>query len=334
VAAWVAYDLLGNRTQVTDDQGQTTVFVYDDFGRLGRKIDPVVESPDQVDRFFYDEADNLILAIDRAGRTTMNSYDVLNRLVERSFTSEGKVESIAYDDYGNVESLASEEVAYTFDHDEKRRLRTRTDSRFGRTLGFEYDAADRVLRKTDYQGDVTEYQYDATGRLVAERNPAYLQVSYHYDGAGRLLNRILSNGSQSDYRYDAAGRLVFLRQRSADGTPVVEVSYDAYDAMGNLLQATTNPTTSPEVATYGYDTAHRLLSVDRPGTADDVAFTYDGVGNRLSEQTAAGTRHSVYGPGNRLLEIRDGSETGPLLRSFTYNDAGEALSKRDGRKNA
>jgi len=229
-----------------------------------------------------------------------------------------------------VKTISNDEVTYTFTHDAKRRLKTRTDSRFGRTLAFDYDAADRVTRKTDYQGDVTEYQYDATGRLVAERNAAYLQASYHYDGAGRLLNRILSNGSQSDYSYDAAGRLRSLHQRTADGTPVLEVTYDEYDAVGNLKKTTTN---NNQVALYSYDAVHRLLGADLPGTANDVTYTYDGVGNRETEVTPSGSRYYIYGAGNRLLEIHSGSAGGPLLRSFTYSDAGEVESKRDGSGN-
>ncbi|MFI5215717.1 MAG: RHS repeat-associated core domain-containing protein [Candidatus Limnocylindria bacterium] len=225
-----------------------------------------------------------------------------------------------------MESISNDEVTYSFTHDEKNRLKSRTDSRFGRRLVFDYDAADRVIRKTDYQGDVTEFQYDSTGRLVAERNAAYLQASYHYDGDGRLLNRILSNGSQSDYSYDAAGRLSALRLRTADGTLVHEVSYDEYDAVGNLKQAITNQQTS----LYSYDAVHRLLAADLPGSADDVSYSYDPVGNRKTEVTESGSRHYLYGDGNRLLEIREQSEAGPLYRSFTYSDAGEIESKRDG----
>lgn len=82
-----------------------------------------------------------------------------------------------------------------------------------------------------------------------------------------------------------------------------------------------------------YDAVHRLLSADLPDAINDVAYSYDGVGNRKTEASAAGTRHYLYGDGNRLLEIRDGTEQGPLLRSFTYNGAGEVASKRDGAGN-
>jgi len=75
---------------------------------------------------------------------------------------------------------------------------------------------------------------------------------------------------------------------------------------------------------------HRLLGADLPGTANDVAYTYDGVDNHQTEETEAASRYYVYGTGNRLREIHEGSEAGELLRSFTYSDAGEVESKRDG----
>ena len=74
---------------------------------------------------------------------------------------------------------------------------------------------------------------------------------------------------------------------------------------------------------------HSLLGADLPGTANDVTYTYDGVGNRETEVTPSGSRYYIYGAGNRLLEIHTVSETGPLLRSFTYSDAGEVESKKD-----
>lgn len=68
----------------------------------------------------------------------------------------------------------------------------------------------RVIKMKNYSK--IDYQYDSANRfLVAETNPAYLQVSYHYDGTGRLLDRILSNGAKTYYGWDTAERLTQLQ---------------------------------------------------------------------------------------------------------------------------
>ena len=55
------YDLLGNRTRVTDDKGRTN-FTYDNLGRLVTIADPLIESPkDNVTRFTYHQAGNVLV---------------------------------------------------------------------------------------------------------------------------------------------------------------------------------------------------------------------------------------------------------------------------------
>ena len=208
-----------------------------------------------------------------------------------------------------------------------RRLR-----RVGRTedpQGFGYSGrhatgrAGRIRTKTDYQGEETHYQYDRTHRLVSLHNGAYLQVSYHYDGAGRLLNRILSNGVQTDYQYDGANRLTQLTSRTATGEVVAQQEY-AHDAAGyitEVIQDVDGDGTADTVH-YGYDPVYRLASADYPGTEHDESYTYDGVGNRQTFTRNGTTLHYVTGPGNRLLAVRQGSATGPVVSSYEYDANG------------
>ncbi len=161
---------------------------------------------------------------------------------------------------------------------------------------------------------------------IAERNPAYLQVSYHYDPAGRLLNRILSNAARTDYSYDADNRLVSLANVSA-GDKLSRSQTYTRDRLGNITTITDGSGT----ANFTYDALYRLINADYPGTADDKAYTYDGVGNRLTMTDAAGTLHYIYNnAGNRLDEVRSGSDTGPVVYSYAYDDAGNRIEKRDG----
>ncbi|PKM37246.1 MAG: hypothetical protein CVV06_06910, partial [Gammaproteobacteria bacterium HGW-Gammaproteobacteria-10] len=212
-----AYDLLGNRTEVTDAEGRTTTFRYDDLGRLIEKIDPLIETPDRTETYVYDETDNLIEAVDRAGQTVRHSYDALNRLIRSDYLADDTTENRTYDAFGDLIETGNGAVTFTYAYDAQHRLLGKTDSRQNKTLSWTYDPAGNVDTKTDYQGDITAYQYDSTNRLVAESSPHYLQVSYHYDGAGRLIDRILSNGAVTHYEWDEAGRLNRLKNTTGTG---------------------------------------------------------------------------------------------------------------------
>lgn len=325
-----SYDLLGNITSITDAEGQTTQMIYDDMGRPIQLIDPLIESPtDKTVTITYDEVGNRLTSTDRNGEEAQYTYDTLNRLIKTDYLTDGTSETYSYDDHGNLKTLVNDEVTYSYLYDTQNRLIQKTDSRTGKTLNWQYDAVGNIQQKTDYQSDITEYQYDSTNRLVSMSNNAYLQVSYHYDPAGRLLNRIMSNGAKTNYSYDNNNRLLSLENLSADGTVVHSQSYQ-YDHTSNITQITD----STGDTTYTYDPSYRLTNADAPGTANDHSYTYDLVGNRETHTQETNSQETtwvyIYNQGNRLLEIRDGSEIGPLVYSYQYDDNGSRTKKWQG----
>ena len=189
--------------------------------------------------------------------------------------------------------------------------------------------------KTDYQDEVTDYQYDSTHRLVAMGNAGYLHVSYHYDGAGRLIDRILSNGAKTRYRYDDDDRLTQLTNTSANGAVVEDLNYTR-DQVGHITRIANS--ISGRITVYSYDALYRLQNVDSNINTEDRGYTYDRVGNRRSRtqngQTVVYCYHvgdcNIAPKGNRLINIRTGSPTGALYRQFEYDDSGRLLTKRDG----
>ena len=214
-------------------------------------------------------------------------------------------------------------------------LASKTDTRLNRTLSWTYDPGGNLDSKTDYQDEVTEYQYDSTHRLVAMGNAGYLQVSYHYDGAGRLIDRILSNGAKTRYRYDDDDRLTQLTNTSANGAVVEDLNYTR-DQVGHITRIANS--ISGRITVYSYDALYRLQNVDSNINTEDRGYTYDRVGNRRSRtqngQTVVYCYHvgdcNIAPKGNRLINIRTGSPTGALYRQFEYDDSGRLLTKRDG----
>ena len=158
------------------------------------------------------------------------------------------------------------------------------------------------------------------------------------------LSDSLSDGAQTSYTYDANGWVTTLSQKSANGTVLSNITYTR-DRLGNILSQTESAanTTGANTGTttYTYDALYRLKTADYPAlvtggvtgsaTVNDEAFSYDAVGNRLTQTKgglsvgAAGssTRYYEYVPNsNRLAAIHTGSLTGTVEKSYTYDDAG------------
>jgi len=320
------YDLFGDRTSVEDAKHHKTTYVYNGFGRRVEVWDPLVQSPDKHTSYTYDEAGNILTKTDRRGQTTTYTYDKLNRLTKVAY-ADGTTDTYHYNKFGDRDSLSNDTVDYGFSYDKKHRLKNKTDTRgtTSHSLSWTYNAADKIQSKTTYGGDVTHYIYDGTHRLVALRNPDYLQVSYQYDPAGRLLSRILSNGAHTDYTYDPDGFLATLENETATGAKVDNVSYTR-DRLGHILTATN----SKGKTTYGYDALYRLTSADYPGTADDEAFDYDAVGNRLHYiKNGVILYHYFYDADNRLTKIEENS-TGAIVQAFVYDADGNMITRCSG----
>ena len=87
-------------------------------------------------------------------------------------------------------------------------------------------------------------------------------------------------------------------------------------------------TDSSGTMSFTYDALYRL---DYPGTTDDLSYTYDGVGNRLTMTDAGGTLYYIYNnDGNRLDEVRQGGAGGQIQYRYFYDDNGNRTEKRDG----
>jgi RHS repeat-associated protein len=98
-----------------------------------------------------------------------------------------------------------------------------------------------------------------------------------------------------------------------------------------FLQLTDLLTGQPTTASY--DALYRLKTISYPtGSFPAEAYTYDKVGNRLTQVTGTGvaavTRYYAYlANSNRLAAVKTGSPTGPTESSFTYDDEGRMTSQ-------
>ena len=187
----------------------------------------------------------------------------------------------------------------------------------GAVTEYSYDACGRVASVTDADGVMTEYRYDADSRLVAKTRAGVVVESFVYDACGRLLERRAGTKLVGRYAYDAAGRVVRCVD-AAWGTRSF-----SYDACGRVVKAVSGV---GGTCFFDYDGAGRLLA-RRVATSEGFATTsyaYDVVGNVVSvtDPFGAVTKYA-YDGAHRCTEVMnpDGSRV-----SYAYDGAGEVAS--------
>jgi RHS repeat-associated protein len=200
------------------------------------------------------------------------------------------------------QSSATDYEAYAYDANGNR---TSLRKRDGVTIGYAYDALNRVTQKTvpisasGAAGYSIFYGYDLGGHQLYARfaSTAGAGITNSYDGLGRLtasISNMDGTNRSTSYQYDVDGNLT---QLNGDGGYLIAYAYDGLDrettlldgAGGSLAQITYDQLgrrsglglgagTTTSSASYGYDGVSRLtsLSHDLAGTSADqsLGFAY------------------------------------------------------------
>jgi RHS repeat-associated protein len=130
--------------------------------------------------------------------------------------------------------------------------------------------------------------------------------------------------------------------KSVKGASVLADFSYTLDAVGNPTQVV-RAGNLPGTTTYGYDARDRLIDVcfqaSCPGGSDPfIRWSYDSVGNRLTEQRPAGTTSYSYNAADELTQAgstaygydQNGNETSAGTRTFAYDLANGLKSLTSG----
>ena len=187
---------------MTDPLGHVNTYTYDELSRVTQVTDHL----DQAWQFVYDSSDNLLSKTDPNGNATAYTYDALNRL--SSVTDAlGNITRYSYDGNGNLLIItdANNHTAASHDFDPNNRPIASRDGLDYETQ-MSYSAAGRLLSRTNADGDVTTYDYDAlTGRMTRITYTDTRQELLSYDRVGNLLAvSDTQTGAEVRYTYDAS----------------------------------------------------------------------------------------------------------------------------------
>lgn len=350
------YDDRYNRKSITDRDGNTTEFEYDEHGNVLSAIE--ADDPD-------DPSD---------GGTTAVAYGDLTfvHLPTQKTNALGNVTDWEYGGSGNVENekrwLDAEqtdfvEKSWTYNGFGQRE--TETDER-GNTHQWFYDVNGLLTEEIDREGNHTWYGYDdlwrriwvTNGRGTIPEDPNYTTY-YFYDDAGRLIR--IEGPPVGDpphsivqwFGYDEIGNRTWVTD--GNGTFAEDpdhTTYYEYDGNGNLTRVTdalggqtqyaydelnrkvkmadANGNLTDQYTRYEYDDADRLVEREDP-EGNVWTYTYDAQGNTLTQTDPSGVTitHEYDALNRRVLTYDElGNQT-----HFEYDQLNRLVRQTDAEGN-
>jgi RHS repeat-associated protein len=330
------YDDVANLVSRTDANNHVTTFAYD----LAQRLTSTTAPLSHVWSLTYDPAGNIATTTDANNKITTFGYDALNRLSTVTYAdSSTATVTNAYDANSNGVSMTDGAGTETYAFDALNRLTTVT--RGSLIFSYGYDAAGNVTSRT-YPGQSAQpFVYDNDGRLSTANG-----ATYAYDAAANQLTAATPDGLTARYSYDRAGRLLEVAHTTASAT-LARFTY-ALDGTGNRTAVTTRQGT----VTYRYDELSRLTEVcwspttcpggppatpltcvacigglvSRPAATINPppgetyrSYTYDPVGNRLSEVSDLGSTTYAYDNSDRLTAA---TAPGPVVTNYLFDNNG------------
>ncbi|MEO8094016.1 MAG: RHS repeat-associated core domain-containing protein [Pseudolysinimonas sp.] len=349
----------GGTTTSTDNEGNPTVFTFDEKSRITKVTDALGLS----EQYVYDADNQVTKYTDQRGKSTLYEYDARGNVITKT-TADGAVVRYTYTPTGEVASITDQggpagatrtttfavdahglttgvtradgsQVSNVFDlHGD---LTMSTDPAGG-SSAFGYDSRGNLTSLTDQLGRVTSFSYDLANRLVATTDPAGGVTSFVWDSGDRLTQQTDPLGGVTAFTYDANDHP--LTRTDPDGA----VTTYAWDDMFRVVSVT-----APDggQTRYEYNAEDKLvkttdalgqvttMSLDdlyRPTTVTDAkgqhwTRTYDATGNVLTATDPLGATTSfAYDAVGRLVTTTDATGA---VSTTSYDQVGRTTQETD-----
>ena len=376
------YDARGKLSRVRRPSGAELRFDHDAQGNLIGLRD--VEGTTLVGHA-YDGQGRLLSETTPFGTTTFGDFDLTGEPRKVTF-DDGDSITATFDELGNITELVTPDGSSTTTYDGRGRETLESDDD-GTTVEYDYgfhegwtqlrtENGETTGRRFDGRGAIAEWTWadpagnprsfrverDATGRVIAQVDPAGNRQTLEYDAAGRVHKTVAANGAETQHTYDAAGRVIETLDPLGHRTrfshrPDGKLS-SRTDALGHTWTFDHTPTSRTVVDPLGRDTTFETTAYGLPsrtvlpdGSSEAWEFLFasplleaesyptrhlqrDGIGRdyayddrrRLTTATDRGGEvyQYTYDPASGLL----GSVVGPggPIVGHTYDDQGRVAS--------
>lgn len=305
---YYSYDCAGNMVSSTDGEGHTTQYEYGRAGKLTAIQDPTGER----ELYGYDAEGRLVRKTDRNGVTVEFGYNLYGAPLFKKVKDGALGDFYEYTPEGLLKCAISAGMRYAYEYDALNRMIRKSAS--GRTLlALAYDGNGNKIRQTDVAGKVTEFVYSPLDLLTEVWDDGHKLAAYEYNADGTI--RAESHGPiQRQFQYDLDKNLTGLLVQS--GRELLAENQYLYDGNGNrTLKRQLGGDTL-----YHYDPLNQLKKVEYPSYTEELF--YDKAGNRTRRIARGVEELYQYDPRNRLTAYTKGGVT----TMFQYDHAGNLLA--------
>ena len=284
--------------------------IYDPGGKVLQVRRAVGTALEQAEvTYAYTPNRKLRTVIDANGNRVEMTYDGYDRLAQWSFPV--PVRPSSYNDATQATALASAGAVSTSDYEaygyDKNDNRTSLRKRSGKTIGYTYDALNRVTRK-----DIPD--------------SAALDVYYAYDLRGLQTAALFASvsGTGITNTYDAVGRLA--SSSSTMGGTARTTAY-VYDRNGNKTRLAYPDN---RAFTFQYDGLNRLLSVVSPAGLVLSSYYFNNLGDLIARKSTPQANDSyAYDPAGRIsasfIDLAGSAQDGYF--EFQHNPANQMRTR-------
>ncbi|MCR5620431.1 MAG: hypothetical protein K6G18_01105, partial [Treponema sp.] len=345
----VKYEYSGDSlSAMTDTDGDTTRYEYDDTGRLTAivkgdgsamryaytqcsdgsvRVASVTDEEGQVMAFSHDPAARRFSYKPAGGEEEVSLYDAEGRITREE--SGGLVTEYGYDADGNVTSRTVNGERTEYSYDEKGNL-TKALYADGSAEEYGYNSLGQLTCIKDRDGVAETFARDDKGNLTELHTGGVCVAKYSYDGHGLCTEKEIVRGggtARISYSYDTHGSCIERTLSDPDDTEKTYTEKYEYDGQGRPIKLT-SPDGKETCISYTAKTETVLL----PGGLER-RLTYDGRKNLvLIEETdrKRGQKLSVYCEYDRSHHVtrRVFSERDRTLltEEMSYNGRGDLAS--------
>jgi RHS repeat-associated protein len=196
----------------------------------------------------------------------------------------------------------------------------------GNVLNYSYNGTGDLSTFVDRVGNITTFSYGATHLLTNIADPRGIQaVKNLYDSSGRLTDTIDADGHDVHYDHQLSANTEVITDRLGHVT-----TYE-YDDDGNILHKIQTVAGVQIDTAYTYDGNDNKLSELLPGHLNPSTFTYDALGDQLTQTDPLGNETKYAYNANRQVTTIDDANLGAQhgTTTNTYDAHANLLSTTD-----